>query len=199
VGLEPLLDEAVERAWAVVCDPDRLQVAGIELDDQEKRRIAETVGIGAIKYADLSHNRTSDYVFDMDKMVRMEGNTSTYIQYSYARTQSILRKAAEKGWSESSWSEAPLRLEAPVELQLGLQLARYEELLQQSMQDYTPNLITEYLFDTARLFSSFFEQCPVLRADTESEAYSRLKLTALVGKTLRSGLGLLGIDVIDRM
>ncbi|MFN7734024.1 MAG: arginine--tRNA ligase [Pirellula sp.] len=199
VGLEPLLDEAVERAWAVVCDPDRLQVAGIELDDQEKRRIAETVGIGAIKYADLSHNRTSDYVFDMDKMVRMEGNTSTYIQYSYARTQSISRKAAEKGWSESSWSEAPLRLEAPVELQLGLQLARYEELLQQSMQDYTPNLITEYLFDTARLFSSFFEQCPVLRADTESEAYSRLKLTALVGKTLRSGLGLLGIDVIDRM
>lgn len=199
VGLEPLLDEAVERAWAVVCDPDRLQVAGIELDDQEKRRIAETVGIGAIKYADLSHNRTSDYVFDMDKMVRMEGNTSTYIQYSYARTQSILRKAAEKGWSESSWTAAPLRLEAPVELQLGLQLARYEELLQQSMQDYTPNLITEYLFDTARLFSSFFEQCPVLRAETESEAYSRLKLTALVGKTLRSGLGLLGIDVIDRM
>jgi arginyl-tRNA synthetase len=199
VGLEPLLDEAVERAWQVVCDPGRLQVAGLEMDDHEKRRIAETVGIGAIKYADLSHNRTSDYVFDMDKMVRLEGNTSTYIQYSYARTQSILRKAAEKGWSENVWSAAPLKLEAPIEITLGLQLAKYEEILLQSMQDYTPNLITEYLFETARLFSSFFDQCPVLRADTEVEAWSRLKLSALVGRTLQSGLGLLGIGVVDRM
>jgi arginyl-tRNA synthetase len=199
VGLEPLLDEAVERAWQVVCDPGRLQVAGLEMDDHEKRRIAETVGIGAIKYADLSHNRTSDYVFDMDKMVRLEGNTSTYIQYSYARTQSILRKAADKGWSENVWSAAPLKLEAPIEITLGLQLAKYEEILLQSMQDYTPNLITEYLFETARLFSSFFDQCPVLRADTEVEAWSRLKLSALVGRTLQSGLGLLGIGVVDRM
>lgn len=199
VGLEPLLDEAVERAWQVVCDPNRLQVAGLEMEESEKRHIAETVGLGAIKYADLSHNRTSDYVFDMDKMVRLDGNTSTYIQYSYARTQSILRKAEDKGWSETQWSTTPLELREPIELTLGLQLARYEELLIQSMQDYTPNLITEYLYDLARLFGSFFDQCPVLRADTETEAYSRLKLTALVGRTLRSGLSLLGIGVVDRM
>lgn len=199
VGLESLLDEAVERAWQVVCDPNRLKVAGLEMDDAEKRAVAEAVGLGAIKYADLSHNRTSDYVFDMDKMVRLEGNTSAYIQYSYARAQSILRRAAAQGWTPDRWESAPMRLSENIEMSLGLQLSRFEEMLVQSMQDYTPNLITEYLFDLARLFSSFLDQCQVLKADTEREAFSRLKLTALVGKTLKQGLELLGIGVVDRM
>jgi arginyl-tRNA synthetase len=199
VGLEPLLDEAVERAWAVVCDPSRLQGAGIEMDDAEKRHVAETVGIGAIKYADLSHNRTSNYVFDMDKMVQLEGNTSAYIQYSYARTQSILRKAAVQGWTEDRWQTADLQLREPIEVAIGLQLIRFEEALEQSMQEYLPNVITEYLFETARMFSSFFDQCPVLKADTESIGLSRLQLTALAGRILKTGLKLLGIGVVDRM
>jgi arginyl-tRNA synthetase len=199
VGLEPLLDEAVERAWAVVCDPNRLQGAGIDMDDAEKRHVAETVGIGAIKYADLSHNRTSNYVFDMDKMVQLEGNTSAYIQYSYARTQSILRKAAVQGWTEDRWQSSSLQLREPIEIALGLQLMRFEEALEQSMQEYLPNVITEYLFETARMFSSFFDQCPVLKADSESVGLSRLQLTALVGRTLKTGLKLLGIGVVDRM
>ena len=169
------------------------------MDDTEKRVVAETVGLGAIKYADLSHNRTSDYVFDMDKMVRLEGNTSAYVQYSYARAQSILRRAVAQDWTPDRWESAPMRLAENIEMALGLQLSRFEETLLQSMQDYTPNLITEYLFDLARLFSSFLDQCQVLKADTDREAFSRLKLTALVGRTLKQGLELLGIGVVDRM
>ncbi|MFO0011498.1 MAG: arginine--tRNA ligase [Planctomycetota bacterium] len=199
VGLEPLLDEAVERAWAVACDPNRLQGAGLEMDEAEKRQVAEIVGIGAIKYADLSHNRESNYVFDMDKMVQLEGNTAAYIQYSYARTRSILRKAEAQGWTPEKWQSAPLDLQLPIEAALGLQLIRFEEMLQHSMQDYLPNFITEYLFDTARTFSSFFDQCPVLKAETESMGLSRLKLTHLVGQTLRVGLELLGIRIVERM
>jgi arginyl-tRNA synthetase len=169
------------------------------MDEAEKRLVAEIVGIGAIKYADLSHNRESNYIFDMDKMVQLEGNTAAYIQYSYARTRSILRKADAQGWTHDKWRAAELDLRAPIEVALGLQLLRFEEMLQQSMQDYLPNFITEYLFETARTFSSFFDQCPVLKAETESMGLSRLKLTHLVGQTLRVGLDLLGIKVVERM
>ncbi len=166
IGLESLLDEAIERAWGVVCNPNRLQSAGLELTEAEMRNISEVVGIGAIKYADLSHNRTSDYVFDMDKMVALEGNTSAYIQYSYARTRSILRRAIEGGIEEKNW---------------------------------VPNAITEFLFDTAKIFGTFFDQCPVLKADTEERKLSRLKLTELTGRVLQRGLGLLGIGTVERM
>ena len=199
VGLESMLDEAVARAMEVACDPNRLQVSGIELDDTEKKQIAETVGIGAIKYADLCHNRTSDYIFDMDKMVRLEGNTSAYIQYSYARIRSIFRRGDQKGWGKEVWETAPLRLIEPTEVSLALHLVRFEEVLQQSLVDYTPNLITEYLYELAKLFSSFYDQCSVLNADTQSEAYSRLKLSWIVAETLKCGLKLLGIGVVERM
>jgi arginyl-tRNA synthetase len=194
VGLEALLDEAVERAWQVVCDPDR---SGFS--QPEMRAIAETVGIGAIKYADLSHNRTSNYVFDMDKMVQMEGNTAAYIQYSYARTRSILVKAESEGITLSQLKAASFDLSAGPELTLGLQLMRFEDMLSQSMNDYLPNMVTEYLFETARMFSSFYEQCPVLRADTPEAVLSRLRLTDLTGKTLKKGLELLGIGTVERM
>jgi len=199
VGLESMLDEAVDRAMEIVCDPERLTGSGIQMDEKEREQIAQTVGLGAIKYADLAHNRTSDYVFDMDKMVRLDGNTSAYIQYSYARIQSILRKAEEKGFEQSKWDSAPLELSEPSELSLALHLVRFEEMLHLSMQDYTPNLITEYLHELAKLFSSFYDQCSVLNAATEAEGASRLKLSSVVAKTLKAGLELLGIGVVERM
>jgi len=199
VGLESMLDEAVARAMEVVCNPDRLTGVGIQMEDQEKLHIAETVGLGAIKYADLAHNRTSDYVFDMDKMVRLEGNTSAYIQYSFARIRSILRKAEDKGMEQSKWQAAELRLSEASELALALHLVRFEEMLHQSMQDYTPNLITEYLYELAKLFSSFYDQCSVLNAPSQDEAFSRLKLSSIVAQNLKIGLELLGIGVVERM
>jgi arginyl-tRNA synthetase len=199
IGLESMLDEAIERAWGVVCNPNRLQSAGLELTEAEKRNISEVVGIGAIKYADLSHNRTSDYVFDMDKMVALEGNTSAYVQYSYARTRSILRRAVEAGIAETQWSAAPILIEAPAERALAIQIARFEDTLQFAMNDFLPNAITEYLFDTAKIFGTFFDQCPVLKADTEERKLSRLKLTELTGRVLQRGLGLLGIGTVERM
>ena len=199
VGLDSLLDEAVSGAWDVVCNPDRLQGSGLAFSEAEKRQIAETVGLGAIKYADLSHNRTSNYVFDMKKMVQLQGNTAAYIQYSYARTRSILRKADAEGFEFSQWQSAPLILVERPELSLGLQLLRFEDMLNQSMVEYLPNVITEYLFETAKLFSSFYDQCSVLDADTPGSTKSRLRLTDLTGLTLRKGLELLGIGVVERM
>lgn len=199
VGLESLLDEAVDRAMQVVCDPERLNRSGAEFSEDDKMNIAETVGIGAIKYADLSHNRTSNYVFDMNKMVSMEGNTAAYIQYSYARTRSILRKAFAEGISEADLTSGKLNLIDAPELALGLQLLRFEDMLGQSMNDYLPNLVTEYLFETAKLFSRFFEQCPVLKAETPEMVLARLRLTELTGLTLKKGLELLGIGTVERM
>jgi arginyl-tRNA synthetase len=195
IGLESMLDEAVERAWQVVCDPTRTS----DFSESEKRTIAETVGIGAIKYADLCHNRTSNYVFDMDKMVQLEGNTAAYIQYSYSRTRSILRKAESESYSPARIREARLKLVAAPELSLALQLLRLEDTLAQSMSDYLPNVITEYLYETAKLFSSFYEQCPVLRAEDEATILTRLRLTDLTGLTLKKGLELLGIGTVERM
>ena len=199
VGLNAMLDEAVSGAWDVVCDPDRLQKSGYVFTDAEKRDISETVGLGAIKYADLSHNRTSNYVFDMKKMVQLQGNTAAYIQYSYARTRSILRKAEAEGFETSKWHIAPLVLSMAPEVSLGLQLLRFEDMLYQSLVDYLPNVVTEYLFETAKLFSSFYDQCSVLGADTPESILSRLRLIDLTGLTLRKGLELLGIGVVERM
>ena len=199
VGLNSMLDEAVKGAWDVVCNPDRIQGSGLAFSEAEKHQIAETVGLGAIKYADLCHNRTSNYVFDMEKMVQLQGNTAAYIQYSYARTRSILRKAESEGFETTKWKSTPLVLSASPEVNLGLQLLRFEDMLYQSMVDYLPNVVTEYLFDTAKLFSSFYDQCSVLDAETHETIKSRLRLTDLTSLTLRKGLELLGIGVVERM
>jgi arginyl-tRNA synthetase len=158
--------------------------------------------MGAIKYADLSHHRENDYEYDLDKMVQLEGNTAAYIQYSYARTQNILRKLAEKIASEgNAASQLPfvIAFEHPQERALAIQLMRFEDALQNSVVDYLPNLVTEYLYETAKLFASFFDQCPVLRAETPSQQESRRLLVALTGKTLREGLEVLNIQTVDRM
>ncbi len=198
IGLEYLLNEAVDRAHQVVCDPERLEKSGMNLTDEEKKHIASVVGLGAIKYADLSHNRTSDYEFNTEKMVKLDGNTSTYIQYMFARTQSILGKS---GISLDAQSAAAVELQVtePAERALMLQLLQLEDALHQCVDGYYPNVLTNYLYALAKSFATFFDQCPVLKAEQESILRSRLALCFATGKVLKLGLSLLGIGVVDRM
>lgn len=191
VGLNPLLDESIQRATEVV------QQAKLDLPADEQAAVAEAVGLGAIKYADLSHNRTSDYVFDMEKMVQLIGDTSAYIQYSYARTRSILRKVGVPAESKQ-FSGIPILLQEISERDLGIALLRFEESLWQCAQDYYPNFIANALYDLAKSFASFYDQCPVLSANDEVKQ-SRAALVFLTGETLRMGLNLLGIRTVERM
>ena len=198
VGLEGLLDEAVQKARSVVNANDGGKPDGPELSDDERQRIAEVVGIGAIKYADLSHNRTSDYVFSYDKMMALEGNTATYMQYSYARVQSIFRRG-EVDVVQLRKSAAAVSVEHPAERALALSLLRFHEALEDVVQDYRPNQLTNYLFELAKRYSTFFQECPVLRAESAASRQSRLLLCDLTGRTIRLGLDLLGIDVVEKM
>jgi arginyl-tRNA synthetase len=198
VGLEGLLDEAVERALAVVCKNDDEKPSGPELSTAERQRIAEIVGHAAIKYADLSHNRTSDYVFSLDKMVALEGNTATYMQYSYARTQSIFAKGGIDV-AALRCSSAPISLDHPMERALAVSLLRFEEGLEETMAEYRPNQLTTYLYNVATQFSRFYQQCKVLDVESDVTRHSRLVLCDLTGRTIRLGLNLLGIGVVDRM
>lgn len=198
VGLDPLLDEAIDRAYQAVCDPERLMKAGLDMSDEEKREIARVVGLGAIKYADLSHNRTSDYEFNTEKMVALEGNTSTYIQYMYARSQSILRRS-ESNISVETLGEYPIFIEHAAERALALNLLQFDDALAQTVAEYYPNILANYLYTLARQFASFFEQCPVLAAETETARRSRLAFCLATGRVLRQGLELLGIGVVPRM
>jgi arginyl-tRNA synthetase len=198
VGLEGLLDEAVRRAYGVVCANDDVKPTGPELDDAQRRHIAEVVGHAAIKYADLSQNRTSDYVFSYDKMVALEGNTATYMQYSYARTQSIFAKG-DVDVEALREGDEPILLEHPAERALGLELLRLAEAIEESVIDYRTNVVTSYLFDLARRFSEFYQQCKVLKAETRALRHSRLLLCDLTGRALHRGLDLLGIRVVDKM
>ena len=198
VGLEGLLDEAVQKARSVVDANDGAKPDGPELSDDERKRIAEVVGIGAIKYADLSHNRTSDYVFSYDKMMALEGNTATYMQYSYARVQSIFRRG-EVDVAQLRQSAAAVSVEHPAERALALSLLRFHEALEDVVQDYRPNQLTNYLFELAKRYSTFFQECPVLRAESAASRQSRLLLCDLTSRTIRRGLDLLGIDVVEKM
>lgn len=198
VGLEGLLDEAIRKALDVVTANDDAKPKGAELSPEQRQEVAETVGHGAIKYADLSHNRTSDYVFSYDKMMGLEGNTATYIQYSYARVKSILRRG-EVDIAGLRASFAEISLEHPAERALALAIVQLGEVLEQVLEDYRPNLLTNYLFELAKRFSSFFEACPVLKADTEGLKQSRLLLCDLTSRTIAQGLELLGIGVVEMM
>ncbi len=198
IGLEGLLDEAVNKAYEVVSANDDSKPNGAELSDETRKHIADVVGHGAIKYADLSHNRTSDYVFSYDKMMALEGNTATYMQYSYARVQSIFRKGNVE-IDQVRTSVQPIVLEHSAERALAMMIMRYSEALENVLEDYRPNQLTNYLFDLAKRFSSFFEQCPVLKAEQESVKQSRLKLCDLTGRVIAHGLQLLGIGVVDQM
>ena len=198
VGLELLVDEAERRALAVVAESDEAKPGGPEWDQQQRTHIARVVGIAALKYADLSQNRDSDYVFSYDKMLALNGNTATYLQYSYARVHGIFARGnidigALRG------SAAKITLDAPAERALVKQLLRFSEAIDDALADYRPNLLSNYLYELSKTFTAFFDQCPVLKADTDGLRESRLLLCDLTARTLKQGLSLLGIDVVEKM
>ena len=193
VGLDSLLDEAVARAAIVAKEND------VDLDDGGCQSIAEIIGIGALKYADLSQNRESDYVFSYEKMLALNGNTATYLQYAYARIQSILRKA-DVDVEQIVNRGTSIRLCETAERALGLAILRFSEALDLVASDYRPNHLTHYLFeDLAKRFSQFFERCPVIKADSTIVREQRILLCALTARTLKMGLALLGINVVEKM
>ena len=195
VKLKELLDEAVERAKKVV------EQKNPELSADKKEQIAGAVGIGAVKYADFSNNRTSDYVFSFDKMLAMDGNTAPYMQYAYARIKSIERNAQSKDVDiETELADVDaLNLSEPEELDLAKYLIRYGESIQAAVADYRPNYLTTYLYELAQKFSAFYTNCPVLKAGPDKRP-SRLLLCDLTARTIRHGLSeLLGIKVVEQM
>jgi arginyl-tRNA synthetase len=191
VKLADVMDEAVERAAAAVLDKSP------DLSGDERAAVARSVGIGALKYADLSTDRTRDYVFDWDRMLSFEGNTAPYLQYAYARIRSIFRRGGlDVGIYESG---VPMGVDDPAERALALALLGFDTAVAATLDTYSPHKLTAYLFDLAGAFTSFYENCPVLKADSPEVRDSRLALSALTARTLSSGLGLLGIDTPERM
>jgi len=192
VGLEALLDEGVERAAGVVAAAGRDAMA-----EEMKRQVAETVGIGAIKYADLSQNRTTDYVFSFDKMLELKGNTAAYMQYAVARVEGIAAKG-EIDRDELRSGSMVVQLQEPQERAMALAILRFAEVLEDVEADHRPNVLTVWLYDLAGLFSVFYDALPVLKAEGDVRT-SRLALCDLTGRVLRHGLGLLGIGTVERM
>ncbi|MFC3875446.1 arginine--tRNA ligase [Neisseria musculi] len=186
VKLAELLSEAVERATALVRQKNS------SLGAQEAAEIGRTVGIGAVKYADLSKNRTSDYMFDWDLMLNFEGNTAPYLQYAYTRVQSVFRRAGE--WDKT----AALTLNQPLEKQLAVELLKFEDVLQNAADTSYPHYLAAYLYQVSALFSRFYEACPILKAEGQTRN-TRLQLAALTGETLKQGLQLLGIETLEVM
>lgn len=198
VNLDYLLDEAVDKAYSVVCEQDDAKKSGPELDEAERRNIAHVVGHAAVKYADLSHNRTSDYKFELDKMVALEGNTASYMQYSYARTQAIFRRG-QVDVEQLRQSPVPFQLVEPAERELAKALLQFSDALEQVIQDYRPNELTSYLYELASLFHRFYSDVPVLKAGSDALRNSRCQLCDLSGRVIQQGLSLLGIEVVPRM
>ena len=188
VKLKDLLDEAEERALKIVGEKNP------EMSEDRKEEIARAVGIGAIKYADLSKDRTSDYVFDWDRMLSFEGNTAPYLQYAHARIRSIFRKAGVV----RDMGATPILPEAPHELALAKHLARFGDVIELVSRELKPHHLTTYLYELATRFSGFFENCPVIQSE-EPVRSSRLALCQLVARTMGTGLDLLGIEHPDQM
>lgn len=189
VQLVDVLDEAVERAAAAIAEKNP------DLGGEEARQVAEIVGIGAVKFAELSQHRMTDYVFSWDRMLALQGDTAPYLQYSYVRIRSIFRKLDE----EFDASLIDIVIEAPEEVHLARLALRYGELLPTVLDDHRPNLLANYLLELARAFHSFFEACPVLKAESVDSRNSRLALCELASRVLSHGLGLLGIRCPERM
>ncbi|WP_251844681.1 arginine--tRNA ligase [Enterobacter hormaechei] len=190
VKLSDLLDEALERARRLVAEKNP------DMPADELEKLANAVGIGAVKYADLSKNRTTDYIFDWDNMLAFEGNTAPYMQYAYTRVLSVFRKA---NIDESVLANATVSITEDREAQLAARLLQFEETLSVVARDGTPHVMCAYLYDLAGLFSGFYEHCPILSAESEVVRHSRLKLAQLTAKTLKLGLDTLGIETVERM
>ena len=187
VKLGELLDEAVERAYKTVCEKSA------ELPEAQQREIARVVGLGAVKYADLLPNRQSDYIFSWDKMLALQGNTAPYLLYAYARIKSIFRKA------EVKIQNAEIKLGAPEEITLANHLLNFGITLEAVAEELRPNYLCNYLFELAGKFTSFYENCPVLKADDAATRDSRLALCDLTACVLKQGLETLGIETVDQM
>ncbi len=187
VKLTDLLDEAEQRAFNLVSEKNP------DLDEASRRKISGLVGIGAVKYADLSKSRTSDYIFNWDTMLSFEGNTSPYLQYAHARVRSLFAKAGEVDTS------AKISIAEPAEHQLVLTILRFSEVLELVEKDGTPNSLCNYLFELAGNFMTFYEACPILKTEDKAIRSSRLQLSQLTADTLKTGLDLLGIAAPDRM
>jgi arginyl-tRNA synthetase len=190
VKLADLLDEAEERAYKIVSEKNPA------LPEAQRHEIARVIGIGAVKYADLLPNRQSDYVFSWDKMLALTGNTAPYLQYAYARIQSIFRK--NEAGSPVSAHPASLTLAAPEEIILAKHLLNFGLTLEAVGEEFRPNFLCAFLYELAGKFTSFYENCPVLKADEVTRA-SRLVLCDLTARVLKQGLGVLGIEVVEQM
>jgi arginyl-tRNA synthetase len=189
VKLIDLLDEAEQRAYTLVRDKNP------ELDDQALRTIAHAVGIGAVKYADLSKNRSSDYIFNFEQMLSFEGNTAPYLLYAYTRVASVFRKAG----LDMGDVNGDFLLQEEAEQALAARLVQFGEVLESVAEKGLPHLLCTYLYDVAGLFSTFYEHCPILSGDNEALKQSRLKLAALTARTLKQGMELLGLSPLERM
>jgi len=187
VKLIDLLDEAEQRALRLVSEKNP------ELSEEQRREVASAVGIGAVKYADLSKNRTSDYIFNWDHMLSFDGNTAPYVQYAYTRIRSIFRRGELDGKTDGS-----IILAEPAERALGLKLIQFEEALLTVATECVPHVLCGYLYDLAGAFMSFYEACPVLKAEEPARS-SRLALCGLTAATIQTGLDLLGIRVVEQM
>lgn len=189
VHLSDLLDEAISRAKNLIREKNP------DMSENELNTVANIVGIGAIKYADLSKNRTTNYIFDWDNMLTFEGNTAPYMQYAYTRVASIFKKSAVTKTDLT----LPVILEYQPEIALATRLIQFEETVLIVARDGTPHVMCAYLYDLAGLFSRFYEHCPILTADNEAQRQSRLKLALLTQKTLKIGLDTLGIETLEKM
>ncbi|MET3814474.1 arginine--tRNA ligase [Pantoea sp. UYEF8] len=189
IKLADLLDEAYQRAYNLVREKNP------EMSEEEVKTLAEVVGISAVKYADLSKSRTTDYIFDWDNMLAFEGNTAPYMQYAYTRVLSVFRKAG----IDAAALDAEIVISEEREAQLATRLLQFEEVITQVARDGTPHVMCAYLYDLAGLFSGFYEHCPILTAESDATRLSRLQLAALTAKTLKQGLDTLGIDTVERM
>jgi arginyl-tRNA synthetase len=200
VKLMDLLDEAEKRALDLVTQKNAEDVAAGRtqpLTETQKQEIAHTVGIGAVKYADLAQNRTSDYIFSWEKMLSLDGNTAPYMQYAYARVRSIFRKGGHEAEAHRA-DPSPIALDSPQELALGKTLLRFPEALDRAIEDYRPNVLAAYLYDLAGAFTAFYDACPVLQSE-EAMRSARLKLCDLTARVIQRGLSLLGIETAERM
>jgi arginyl-tRNA synthetase len=190
VKLIELIDEAVERATAAVREKNP------EMSDDEHAAVGEVVGIGALKYADLSTDRIKDYVFDWDRMLAFEGNTAPYLQYAHARICSIFRRA---GVERSAVDASAIVLGEPQERTLALHLLQFDAAVTDALERYSPHRLCTYLFELAQAFTSFYDACPVVKAPDEPTRRSRLALCDVAGRVLERGLDLLGIGAPERM
>lgn len=196
VALRDLLEEAVERARRVV--EEKNSTRDEPLSEEEKAEIARIVGLGAVKYAELSQHRLTDYIFSWDKMLSFQGNTAPYLQYSYVRIRAILRRGGVDPEAPAN-DPTPLAFTESAERDLAKKLAQFAEAVPTVLDDFRPNLLANYLYELAGTFHAFYEACPVLKADEGTPRATRFTLCRVTMHTLRVGLGLMGIEVPERM